>query len=360
MKKTFSVSDISEWIGARPANTEWVQAESVADRERLTTLKEAGPHDLAFFFSKHFESELRITRAGVIVTGTAFVGPLQAAGLPQWKTSLFLACDDPYGAMAILSGKFSQVQSAHDHQVPLTQTQVHPSAVIDPSVQLGAGVFIGAGAVIERGTVVGAGAVIYPHCYVGPHCTIGEQSVLFHRVTLYERSVLGARVRLHAGAVIGADGFGYAPIVDPTTKKPVGHRKIYHLGRVVLEDDVEVGANSTIDRGTMGDTIVRRQAKIDNMVQVGHNCEIGEGSILCGAAGMAGSSSLGKFVTVAAQSGTGNQVHVGDYSVLRPYTGVAKDVPPDSDLAGVPARPMKEYFKISALMSKMLREREKS
>jgi UDP-3-O-[3-hydroxymyristoyl] glucosamine N-acyltransferase len=183
--------------------------------------------------------------------------------------------------------------------------------------------------------------------------------VLFPSVTLYEKTKIGKRCRIHAGVVLGADGFGYAPYLDPQTKLPYGHQKIYHLGRVVIEDDVEIGANSTIDRGTLGDTVIRSQAKIDNLVQVGHNCDVGEGSILCGAAGMAGSSSLGKFVYVGAQAGTGNQVHVGDYAKLAGYTGAAKDVAPHAEVAGVPARPLVDYFKILAIQNKLLRERGK-
>jgi UDP-3-O-[3-hydroxymyristoyl] glucosamine N-acyltransferase len=138
----------------------------------------------------------------------------------------------------------------------------------------------------------------------------------------------------------------------------VGHQKIYHLGRVVVEDDVEIGANSTVDRGTLGDTVIRKNAKIDNLVQVGHNCEVGEGAVLCGMSGMAGSSSVGKFVIALAQAGTGNQVHVGDYSVLRPYTGVDKDLPPKSDVVGMPARPIREAFKIAAMQSRMLKDKK--
>ena len=128
---------------------------------------------------------------------------------------------------------------------------------------------------------------------------------------------------------------------------------------MIIGDDVEIGSNTTIDRGTMGSTLIHSKVKIDNQVQIGHNCEIGEGSILCGSAGMAGSSSLGKFVTVAAQAGTGNQVHVGDYSILGAFTGVAKDCPPESELAGMPARPIADYYKILAIQNKLLRERTK-
>lgn len=360
----FKVSEIANWIQAKVANPEFADPDATAginsvSIKRLTTLKEAGSGDLAFFFSKHYQDDLMATRASVIVTGNDFVKSLEATGLPQWKSSAFLACADPYGALAILSSHFSRRQSAHDHQLLSSKASVHPSAVVHPTAKVAASAEIGANAVIEHDCVIEAGAVIYPGCYIGPGSKLGESSVLFPNVSLYERTQIGKRVRIHAGTVIGADGFGYAPIIDPTTKKQIGHRKIYHLGRVVIEDDVEIGANSSIDRGTMGDTVIRKQAKIDNQVQVGHNCDVGEGSVLCGAAGMAGSSSLGKFVIVGAQSGTGNQVHVGDYVKLGGYTGAAKDLPPDTEWFGVPARPMREFFRLFALQSKLLKDRDK-
>lgn len=338
----FRVSDLLQWTSGTVANHEELGGHSIESLEitGLKSLKEAGSGDLAFFFSKHYEADLRQTQASVIVTGNGFLPGLKAAGLDCWKRAVFVACAEPYLAMGKVTAQVSKRVSAHDHQDSSGAARIHPSAFIDPSAKIGIGV------------------VIYPHVYVGPRCVVGDQSVLFPSVTLYEGTVVGKRVRIHAGSVIGADGFGYAPIMDPATRKPVGHQKIYHLGGVLIEDDVEIGANSTIDRGTLGNTIIRKNVKIDNLVQVGHNCEVGEGTVLCGAAGMAGSSSMGKFVTVAAQAGTGNQVHVGDYSVLRPYAGVDKDLPPGSDVIGVPARPLREAFKISALQSRMLKAKD--
>lgn len=353
---SFSVLEIQNWIKARAVNEAIPHA--LFSQTKITgtaPLELAGPTDVAFFFSKHYQSDLVRSKAGVIITGDAFAKPLEEAKIPQWKTSLFLACADPYGAMATISAHFSKIKSAHDHQVEPTQSSIHSSAVIDPTAILGKNIEIRAGSVIEANAKIADGVVIYPQCYVGPNCSIGEGTVLFPRVTLYENTVIGNKCRIHSGAVIGADGFGYVPVLEEG--KPIRHSKIYHLGRVVIGDEVEIGANTSIDRGTIGDTKISSMVKIDNQVQIGHNCSLGEGSIVCGCAGMAGSSSLGKFVILGAQSGTSNQVHVGDYAKLGGYTGVGSDVEPGAELMGVPGRPVKEFYKLVALQNRMLKER---
>ena len=356
----FTLTQVSNWIKAQVANE--LSAPALLPHLRIVgmaTLKNATTTDVAFFFSKHYQEDLVHSKAGVIVTGKAYVSALAAADIPQWKNAIFLACDDPYSAMAILSGKFSKVSSTHDHQVPISESRIHPSVVIGANVKIGQGVSIGAYTVIEDGCILDDGVVLYPQCYVGAGCVIGEGTVLFPRVTLYEKTIIGRGCRFHAGVVIGGDGFGYATQVDAVSKLPTHHLKIYHIGNVVIEDDVEIGANSTVDRGTLGSTRIHSQVKIDNLVQVGHNCTLGEGSVLCGCAGMAGSSSLGRFVVLGAQAGISNQVHVGDYAKLAAYTGAAKDVEPNAELAGVPARPMSDQYKILAMQNKLLRTHRK-
>jgi UDP-3-O-[3-hydroxymyristoyl] glucosamine N-acyltransferase len=177
-------------------------------------------------------------------------------------------------------------------------------------------------------------------------------------VTLYEWTRLGNRVRVHSGSVIGADGFGYAPRKEGG--KVTGHHKIHHLGRVVIGDDVELGANVTIDRGTVGDTRIGSHVKIDNQVQIGHNCQVGEGSVLCGMSGMAGSSKVGKYVYIGGQSGLANQVTVGDGARVAATTGVYTDVAPGMLVMGHPMREQKAHFRVHALLDRMLEERRKN
>ena len=357
----FSISEIQKLIGAQIANPEFASALLTSlSLQNLSTLKDAGPTDISFFFSRHYESELLMTKAGVVIIANDDVQAIQSAGIPAWKKSVFISCAHPNRALAILTAHSSTLSSSHDHQqISKGPNQIHPTAIIGSDVKIGTGVNIGAYCVIEDGCEIQDGVVLYPQCFIGKNSKIGRSCVLFPRVTFYEKTVIGERCRIHSGAVIGGDGFGYIPVRDSNTKKPIDHLKIYHIGNVIIGDDVEIGSNTTIDRGTMGSTLIHSKVKIDNQVQIGHNCEIGEGSILCGSAGMAGSSSLGKFVTVAAQAGTGNQVHVGDYSILGAFTGVAKDCPPESELAGMPARPIADYYKILAIQNKLLRERTK-
>jgi UDP-3-O-[3-hydroxymyristoyl] glucosamine N-acyltransferase len=356
-----TLSDVLKWSEGRVANSgEGGRSDPSPDTgiRRFSTLKDAGPEDAAFFFSKDYEAELRVTRAGFIITGDAFVAPLRASGLPQWKSAVFVSCGDPYSAMARVTREVSKFESTHDHQIP-SEPRVHSSAVIHPTARIGSGVSIGAHVVIEAGVRIEDRVTIYPNVYLGANTSVGSDSVIFPNVVIYEKTVIGERCRIHGGAVIGADGFGYAPKVDPATKLTVDHQKIYHIGRVVIRDDVEIGANSTIDRGTLGDTLIHSKVKIDNLVQVGHNVELGEGAVLCGCSGVAGSATVGRFSILGAQAGLGNKVTLGEYSILTAYTGVAKDFPAHSVLAGMPARPQSDQMKIFAIQQKLLKERGK-
>lgn len=355
----FSVSDVLSWTGGRLVN-ESALSRSVSEirAKGVSVLARSTPEHIAFFFSKNYQHEIPSARAGILVTGEAFVGPLEKSGLPLWKNTAVIACKDPYLALALVSEKVAQGASTVSH-LKLSHegaAKIHPTAVVHETAKLGGGVQVGAHAVIEAGARIGAGTVVYANCFVGPDCEIGENCVLFPHVVLYERAQLGNRVRLHSGVVIGADGFGYAPRFEEG--QIVEHRKIYHLGRVVIADDVEVGAGSTIDRGTIADTRIDRGAKIDNGVQIGHNSHVGEGAILCGMSGMAGSSKLGRFCYVGALAGLGNQVTVGDRTKLGPGTLVASSVGSDLELIGFPHRDVKEFYKMHALLNRLLKQRK--
>ena len=216
---------------------------------------------------------------------------------------------------------------------------VHPQACVSPEAKLGADVSVGAFAVVEAGAEIGAGTTLYPQTYVGHGAKLGRECLLYPFASVRERCVLGARVILHNGAVIGSDGFGYT--VDAQGVRT----KIPQTGIVVLEDDVEIGANTTVDRARFGETRVGRGTKVDNLVQIAHNCIIGEHSVLCGQAGMAGTTTLGKHVICAGPAGLAGHLQIGDGAVIGAQAGVAKDLPGGQMYLGSPAVPRLEYGK---------------
>ncbi len=225
---------------------------------------------------------------------------------------------------------------------------VHASAVVDPSAQVGEGVAVGPCAVVEAGAKIGRGTQIGAGCCVGREVETGEGCVLFPRVTLYPGVKLGARVRIHSGAVIGSDGFGYVPTGE-------GWEKFPQRGTVIIEDDVEIGANSAIDRATIGETRIGRGVKIDNLVHVAHNVSIGAGSVLAALVGIAGSSTLGQRVVAGGQVGVADHCKIGDGAVLTGQTAVqeGKSIAAGAIVFGTPARPLREFRKYFPYLARL-------
>ena len=306
----------------------WVAPEAAAQEiSGLASLDDANPGDLAFFANPRYLRSLRKSRA------TAALVP---HGFAEEVPPIRIWVDDPGAAFSTLLPTF----------VPPSVTRapgVHPSAVIHPEAQVGEGVFIGPCVVIESGAKVGARSVIDAHSYIGHWAQVGEDCHLFPRVTLRERCTLANRVILHSGVVVGADGFGYE-LRDGV------HEKIPQTGIVQIEDDVEIGANSTIDRARFGRTWIRKGTKIDNLVQIGHNVTIGEHCILCAQVGISGSTRLGNYVTLAGKVGLAGHIELGDQVIFGAMSAIAKNVPANSIMFGAPARPIREYKATYALL----------
>jgi UDP-3-O-[3-hydroxymyristoyl] glucosamine N-acyltransferase len=356
---SFSVSELVSWTGGRVANEAALGARLGSIRvERPAPLGASGPADIAFFFNREYEAELPGAKPGVLLTGVPFARPLEAAGLPLWSQSAVLVCEDPYLAMAVLSGKFAERASSVAHLKRAVKTSVHPSAVVHPTAELGEGVQVGPNCVIADRARIGAGTVLYPSCFVGPAAVIGEDCVLFPSVVVYEWTQIGSRVRIHANSTLGSDGFGYAP--RKADGKVTGHQKIFHLGRVIVGDDAELGANCCVDRGTFGDTVIGRNAKLDNQVHVGHNATVEEGAILCGGTCLAGSSSVGKYAYVGGLTGIANKVHVGDGASVGACSLLTKDVPPGTAALGNPQREYREHFKAHAALNRLMESRRRA
>jgi UDP-3-O-[3-hydroxymyristoyl] glucosamine N-acyltransferase len=223
---------------------------------------------------------------------------------------------------------------------------VHPTAVLGENVRLGTGVSVGAHCVVGAGSALDDGAVLHPGVFVGAGVRVGARSVLFSACVLYHRVVVGRDCVIHSGAVIGADGFGF----DPT---PEGWRKVPQCGTVVVEDDVEIGANTTIDRGRFGATRIGAGAKLDNLVHVAHNVVIGPGALLIAQVGIAGSSRIGARAILAGQVGVVGHVEVGPGARISAQSGVTKDLPGGKDYFGSPVLPQVEALRRLASMNKL-------
>jgi UDP-3-O-[3-hydroxymyristoyl] glucosamine N-acyltransferase len=293
----------------------------------VESLEEAGPGDLAFIRSPAFAEALAGSAAGAVV---ALPG-IDVGGRPALRS------EDPsadfYRAARILVPDPEPVAGVHPAAV------VDPEAVVDPQASVGPGCTLGPGARVGPRSVLHPGVTLYDGVSVGADC------VLHARVVVAAASHLGDRVVLHPGVVVGGEGFGYVGDGEG------GLRRVHNVGRVVIEDDVEIGANSTVDRGTLGDTVIGRGTKIDNLVQVAHNCRIGRNVVIVGQAGMAGSAVLGDGAVVMAQAGIAGHLRIGEGAFIGPKSGVHKDVPDGGRILGAPQRPERTFHREMAALS---------
>lgn len=306
---------------------EHVQGRIEGDPERevggVRTLDMAGPHDLSFLNHARYRQQAEASRAGVLM-----LTPALRSLLPETSERSYLLVEDPSFALARLLGLF--------HPEERREPGVHPTAVVEEGCQVDSSAYVGPYAVICAGSRIGAGAQIHAHAVVGRRCSIGEEAVLYPHAVLYDGTELGPRARVHAGAVLGADGFGYA------THQGV-HHKVPQVGRVVIGADVEVGALAAIDRATLGETRIGEGSKIDNLVQVGHNVQTGKHCILCGQAGIAGSTQLGNYVVLAGQAGVAGHLQLGDGVQVAAKSAALTSTEAGRKLAGIPAVELKKW-----------------
>jgi UDP-3-O-[3-hydroxymyristoyl] glucosamine N-acyltransferase len=282
------------------------------------SLAEATPGEISFFVSRKYIGLLRKTRASAVFVPADFAEPIT---IPQIRVS------NPTKA-------FEQVVLNFAPKPITFAPGIHPSAVIDPSAQLGAGVSIQPQAVIEAGVRIGDDTIVGAGTYIGHETVIGPACLIYPRVTIRERSRIGSRVIIHSGAVIGADGFGFE-IVDGR------QQKIQQLGIVQIDDDVEIGANTTIDRARFGRTWIQQGVKIDNLVQIAHNVVIGRNSVIVAQTGISGSTRVGERVTMAGQVGIVGHIEIADGSVIAAQSGVSKSLA-GGVWFGCPAVPLAE------------------
>lgn len=291
----------------------------------VSTLEEAGPSQVTFLANPKYTRKLKDSLAGAILVSKTFVGSLPMPAL--WV-------DDPYLAFAQVIELF--------HRKPSLPQIVHSTAIIGQGVSLGSNVAVGAYVVIGDQVQIGDNVTIYPHCMIYDGAIIGAGSTLHSHVVVREQVRLGQRVILQNGAVIGADGYGFVPCQDGR------FYKILQAGTVVLEDDVEVQAHSTIDRATIGETRVGRGTKIDNLVQVGHGSTIGEDTLLCAQVGLAGSTKVGNQVILTGQVGATGHLTIGDRVVAAARSAILQSVPPGTQVAGYPAIAHQQWLRAMA------------
>ncbi len=300
------------------------------DVRRAAGIDDAVPGDLTYVKDLKHASRLATTKASAAIVGRNI----------DAKGATVLRADEPGTAF---------VRAIHLlHPASRPPAGVHPSAVVSSKARLGAGTFVGAFVFIDDDVVVGANCQIRAHATLHRGAVVGDDCVIHSRVVLREGATLGRRVIVQDGAVIGADGFGFE------RQKNGSYLKVPHIGAVVIEDDVEIQANTCVDRATLGETRIRRGTKIDNLVQIGHNCEVGEDTVLCGQVGLAGTSKVGKNVMLAGQVGVADHVTIGDGAMVMAQAGLPSDVPPKSVLAGSPACDARTYQRFGLAVPKFV------
>ncbi|MGF1591979.1 MAG: UDP-3-O-(3-hydroxymyristoyl)glucosamine N-acyltransferase [Kiloniellaceae bacterium] len=311
-----------------------------ADGERrfsdVAPLDTAGPNDVSFFDNRRYLAQFLESRAGACI-----VAPEFAERAPEGM--VLLLTEKPYRGYAKVAQAF--------YPPPPPRPGVHPSAVVDAEASIGEGSEVGPGVAIGRGARIGRACRIEANSVIGESVTVGDGTVIGPNVSLAFCEI-GRACQIHAGARIGTRGFGF-------TMDPEGFVDVPQLGRVIVGDGVEIGANTTIDRGAGPDTVIGAGAKIDNLVQIGHNVRIGRGCVLVAQSGIAGSTVLQDFVAVAAQAGISGHLKVGAGAQVGAKSGVMRDIPGGMSVLGSPARPAREFFRLCALWDRELKARGK-
>ncbi len=314
----FSAQQIAEMLNGKVEGNPDVTVSS------LSKIEEGKPGTLSFLANPQYTPYIYETQASIVIVSKDFEPekPLQTT---------LLKVEDAYGAFAKLLEAYNQMR--HNKE------GVHPKAYVHESAQIGQGAYIGAGACIEAGVKVGDHTKIYQNVTLGENVQVGAKGLLFSGVTVYPDCVLGDEVTLHAGAIIGSDGFGFAP------SNAKGYSKVAQIGNVIIEDQVEIGANTVIDRATLGSTIIRKGVKLDNLIQVAHNVEIGEHTVIASQSGIAGSTKIGKNCMIGGQVGIIGHLKIGDNVKIAAQSGIGQSLKDNAIVQGSPAFPIGDYKK---------------
>lgn len=305
----------------------------------IASLSSAKPGDLSYVSEKKHETAAEKSLASALIIDNENIA----------TTKPFIHVKNARLAFAKIIPLFSPA--------PLPEEGVHPSAVFGENVSLGKKVSIGANAFVGKNSKIGSHAKIFPQAYIGENVSIGEHTIVYPHVTILHNVTIGSRCIFHSGTVIGADGFGFVPEINESGF--VRHYKIPQVGSIIIEDDVEIGANCCVDRGMLDTTVIKKGTKLDNLVQIAHNVTVGEHTIIVAQAGIAGSATIGNHVILAGRAAVGNHVTVGDGAVVLGRASVTKSVKEKAMVSGFPARDHKEQQKLNALLRQLPRIIEK-
>jgi UDP-3-O-[3-hydroxymyristoyl] glucosamine N-acyltransferase len=301
----------------------------------IAPLSEATPQQLSFLANPKYAAQVPTTRAGAVLVADDFAG----------GDARLIRVKNPYLAMATVAAKWFAARRA--------PRGISPLAAISPTATLGRDVNVGPFATIGDDVTIGDGVTIYQSVSVAPGCAIGDGTVVYPLVSIYEGTTIGRRCILHSGVVVGSDGYGFAT-------EEGRHHKVPQIGSVRIEDDVEIGSNTTIDRGTIGETVVGEGTKIDNLVQIGHGVKIGKHCLLVAQVGIAGSTELGDSVVVAGQSGFSGHLKIGNRVQVAAKSAVLDDVPDDAKVMGSPAMPFRDFARREALLKRLIKRKPSS
>ena len=323
----FSIKQIADFLNAE------IVGDATLKLNNLSKIEEGVPGTLTFLSNPKYTNYIYTTKASACLVSRDFVPekPL--------KTTL-IKVDNPYECLAKLLSLVEGYKKGNKHGV-------HPSAIIDPSASIGEDVYIGAYAVIEAGVKIGANSKIYPHTFLDNNVVIGENTTLYSGVKVYDGCVIGKNCILHSGAVIGADGFGFAPDAQGV------YNKIPQIGNVLIEDDVEVGANTTIDRATMGSTIIRKGVKLDNQIQIAHNVEVGTNTVMAAQSGVAGSTKIGESCMVGGQCGFAGHINIAPKCGFGAKSGIHNTIKESGFYQGYPAMTVGQFRRLSVIQKQL-------
>ena len=298
----------------------------------FSKIEEGKPGTLTFLANPKYEHYIYSTKASIVLVNNDFTPTEQ---IP----ATLIRVENAYAALAILLNMVEQHKQKQ-------QTGIDSSAFIAPSASVGENCYIGHFAYVGKNTTIGKNCRIYPQAYIGDDVTIGDNCIIYPHVTIYDGCVIGNNNILHAGSVIGSDGFGFAPEGDL-------YKKIPQLGNVVLEDDVEIGANTTIDRAVMDSTIIHKGVKLDNLVQIAHNVEVGENTVMAAQVGVAGSTKIGKHCMFGGQVGLAGHIKITDHVNFGAQSGVISDIKEPTTVLGAPAIQAKAFMRSSAIFNRL-------